>query len=290
MDGKRQIEEAIGQALAYAELVGHPPPRLAAAMRYALFPGGARVRPKLCLATAIACGAQDLNAAEGAAASIELLHCASLIHDDMPCFDDAPIRRGKPSVHRAYGEPLALLTGDALIVLAFQNLAFRTVSAPRRLQKLTMIVGKAVGMPSGIVAGQAWECEPNADLEEYQQAKTGALFAGATMAGAVAADAKPEDWRRLGEIIGHAYQVADDIRDVAADPVKLGKPVGQDEALDRPSVVREIGLDAAIEMLEDMVERAIGSIPDCPGADSLKQLILEQSRRFLPEELAHRAA
>ena len=99
------------------------PPRLAAAIRYAVFPGGARIRPRLCLAIAAGCGEPQSPLAEATAASIELLHCASLVHDDLPCFDDAEFRRNRPSVHRAFDERIALLVGDALIVLAFQNVA-----------------------------------------------------------------------------------------------------------------------------------------------------------------------
>src|SRR5688500_16927317 len=175
MDVTLRIETALDAALRAAEATGAPP-RLASAMRYAVFPGGARVRPRLSLAVALACGADDLAAAESAAASIELLHCASLVHDDLPCFDDADRRRAKPTVHRAFGEPLALLCGDALIVLAFETLARGAAASPERLSALLLTVGRAVGMPAGIVAGQAWECEPQLDLVQYHQAKTGALF------------------------------------------------------------------------------------------------------------------
>src|SRR5262249_58610889 len=99
------------------------PRRLSAAMRGAVFPKGARVRPRLCHAVASACGDDEPRATEAAGAAIELLHCASLVHDDLPCFDDAALRRGRPSVHAAFGEPLAVLAGDALIVLAFQAMA-----------------------------------------------------------------------------------------------------------------------------------------------------------------------
>ena len=92
-------------------------------MRHAVLPGGARVRPQLCLSVAQACGDDLPEMSDAAAAAIELIHCASLVHDDLPCFDDADLRRGKPSVHRAYGEPLAVLAGDALIVMAFEALA-----------------------------------------------------------------------------------------------------------------------------------------------------------------------
>ena len=162
MDAVTRIEQALQTAIGRADVPGCPP-RLAAAMRHAVFPRGARIRPRLCLAVAAACGDDEPALADAAAASIELLHCASLVHDDLPCFDDAATRRGRPSVHRAFGEPLAVLAGDALIVLAFQTLG-RFSHAPQRLALLVMTVSRSVGMPFGIVAGQAWECEPHVDL------------------------------------------------------------------------------------------------------------------------------
>lgn len=291
MDGVRRIENALRAAVeqsliaALAHADGPScPPQLSAAVRYAVFPGGARIRPRLCLAAACACGEDDTSVADHAAAAIEFLHCASLVHDDLPCFDDAPTRRGKPSVHSAFGERLAVLAGDALIVLAFQTLARGGAAAPHRLVPLMTIIGRSVGMPSGIVAGQAWECEQQVELREYQQAKTASLFSAATMAGAAAAGADPGPWRALGERLGEAYQVADDILDAAADPAKLGKPVGRDVALGRPSAVRELGIPGAVNRLETLVAEAIESIPACSGADGLRAVIQMESQRLLPQE------
>ena len=284
-----RIEHALLAAVARAEVPGAPP-RLAAALRHAVFPGGARIRPRLCLAVAAACGEDDPALSDAAAAAIELLHCASLVHDDMPCFDDAPTRRGKPSVHVAFGEPLALLAGDALIVAAFQTLAVGAAGSPRRLGALLHAVGDAAGMPFGIAAGQAWECEPEPDLSEYQRAKTGALFAAATVAGAAAAGAPAERWRALGEWLGEAYQVADDIRDATADPEALGKPVGRDLALGRPSAARSFGVAGARRRLQSLADEAVQAIPPCPGAVELEALILFEARRLLPKELSLRAA
>ncbi|MEJ2577448.1 MAG: polyprenyl synthetase family protein, partial [Gammaproteobacteria bacterium] len=112
----------------------------------------------------------------------------------------------------------------------------------------------------------------------------------ATCAGAAAAGAEVDPWRALGDHIGEAYQVADDVRDVTADPETLGKPVGQDEAHDRPSVVRELGLEASVARLKGLVEAAVESIPLCPGRDLLRLLILEEAKRFLPKGLDRRAA
>ena len=122
MDVASRIERTLVRAVGSAEQSGCPP-RLAAAMRSAVFPKGARVRPRLCHAVASACGDDEPDATDAAGAAIELLHCASLVHDDLPCFDNSALRRGRPSVHAAFGEPLAVLAGDALIVLAFQTMA-----------------------------------------------------------------------------------------------------------------------------------------------------------------------
>lgn len=289
MDPMTRIEKALNAAVARAEAPGCPP-RLAAAMRYAVFPRGARIRPRLCLAVAAACGEDDPAMTDAAAASIELLHCASLVHDDLPCFDDAETRRGRASVHRAFGEPLAVLAGDALIVLAFQTVAWGAARAPHRLASLMLTVGRSVGVPHGIVAGQAWECEPEADLALYQREKTGALFAAATVAGAAAAGADAEPWRLLGERLGEAYQVADDLRDVACDASELGKPVGQDAAHGRPNAVADLGLDGAVAHLRGLAAGAVESIPACPGGAELRAHILSEIGRLVPKELERHAA
>jgi geranylgeranyl diphosphate synthase type II len=289
MHALTRIEQTLTQALTRAE-VPRSPPRLAAAMAYAVFPGGARIRPRLLLAVARACGDDQPGVADAAAAAIELLHCASLVHDDLPCFDDAPTRRGKPSVHCAFGERLAVLAGDALIVLAYETLARGAAASPQRLGPLLLSISRGVGMPSGIVAGQAWECEPRVALADYHRAKTGALFAAATVAGAASAGAEATPWRSLGERLGEAYQVADDLRDVAADPQDLGKPTGRDVALGRPSAAGELGIAGAVQRLEHLVAGAIEAIPPCPGAAELRAHILMEAQRLLPKELVRRAA
>jgi geranylgeranyl diphosphate synthase type II len=284
MQVKERIDQALGRALASAEAPGCPP-RLAQAMRHAVFPGGARIRPQLCLAVSLACGDRHPRLADAAASAIELLHCASLVHDDLPCFDDAPLRRGQASVHSAYGERLAVLTGDALIVMAFEVLARAGAERPQRLVPLLRTVAAGVGMPGGIVAGQAWECEPRVSLREYQRLKTGALFTAATRAGALAAGGDPEAWSGLGDCLGEAYQVADDIRDVAAHPDWLGKPIGQDLALGRPSVALEKGMDAALAQFEGLVQDAIDAVPACRGSSLLRALVRAEAERLVPPSM-----
>jgi geranylgeranyl diphosphate synthase type II len=279
---QQQIDEEFGAATA--------PPALAAAMRHAVFPGGARVRPRLCLAVGMACGMRPKGLLTAGAAAIELLHCASLVHDDLPCFDNAPLRRGQLSVHAAYGERLAVLAGDALIVLAFDVLGRVIAESPLRAAQLLRTVSAAVGMPGGIVAGQAWECESDVELSAYQRAKTGALFVAAAVAGAQAAGESPLPWQRFGERLGEAYQVADDLRDVAADANELGKPVGRDVALDRPSAARQYGFGGAVRHFQSLVAAAMAAIPPCPGAAMLRQMVEVESLRLVPLEWQQRAA
>ena len=280
-----RIEDALEAALA---LAGGPgcPPQLAAAVRHAVFPGGARIRPQLCLAVARACGDDRPALADAAATAIELLHCASLVHDDLPCFDDAPVRRGQPSVHSAFGERLAVLAGDGLIVVAFQVLARAGAQAPDRLVPLLTTIAGSVGMPGGIVAGQAWECEARVSISQYHREKTGSLFAAATVAVAQAAGGDAEAWRGLGEWLGEAYQAADDIRDVVADAQQLGKPIGRDAALGRPSVARERGLPAAMRHFDALVRNAVEAVPECRGAPMLRALVRSESERLVPSHLA----
>jgi geranylgeranyl diphosphate synthase type II len=284
MATQARIEDALKAALHAAAGPGCPP-RLQAAVHHAVFPGGARIRPQLALAVARACGDDAPALTDAAAVAVELLHCASLVHDDLPCFDDAPLRRGQASVHSAYGERLAVLTGDALIVMAFEVLARAGAEQPQRLVALLRTVAAGVGMPGGIVAGQAWECEPRVSLREYQRLKTGALFTAATRAGALAAGGDPEAWSGLGDCLGEAYQVADDIRDVAAQPEWLGKPIGQDLALGRPSVALEKGMEAALAQFEGLVQDAIDAVPVCRGSSLLRALVRAEAERLVPPSL-----
>lgn len=287
MDNSERIEAALEAAIRAQEGASGPP-RLAAAIRHAVFPGGARIRPHLCLAVAQACGADDLGLAAAAGAAIELLHCASLVHDDLPCFDNAATRRGRPSVFAAHGERLAVLAGDALIVTAYQSVAAAAATRPERLVALIKTISEGVGAPSGIVAGQAWECEPRVALTEYQRAKTGALFVAATAAGAQAAGTAAEPWRGLGEWLGEAYQVADDIRDVAADPALLGKPTGQDATLGRPSSAAELGLSGAIQYFDQLIAYASAAIPSCRGSAQLRTLVRQEAKRLVPVEMTRK--
>ena len=284
-----RIEAALESAVAPNDC-GSAPPRVAAAIRHALFPAGSRIRPRLCLAVATACGDPDPALADAAAAALEMVHCASLVHDDLPCFDDAAMRRGRPSVHRAFGEREAVLAGDALIVMAFGALSRHVARRPAAAAALLAGLAESLALPAGIIGGQGWECEAAVDLRGYHAAKTGALFVAATAGGAAAADSDPQPWRELGERLGEAYQVADDIRDATASEEALGKPVRRDAALARPSAVAALGLPRALWRFNTLIAAAADSVPPCAGQSALRHLIHGEARRLIPDELAREAA
>lgn len=288
MDLSARIEGAVTRAIDIGQ-AGSAPARLSAALDYSCRPGGARIRPTILLSVALACGDDSPGLSDAGAAALELMHSASLVHDDLPCFDDADTRRGKPSVHRAFSEPLAVLAGDSLIMLSFEVLARASGANPQRAAQMMMILAQRSGMPGGICAGQGWESEAKIDLGAYHRSKTAALFMAATMMGAAAAGQDPEPWSELGERIGEAFQVADDLRDALMDEDALGKPVGQDERHGRPNAVTLLGLDGAVQRYHDILSGAISSIPSCPGEAMLAQLVNKQARRVAPVGVSAKA-
>ena len=281
MTTAERIECAISVALEAGQ-AQPAPTKLAQALDYAVNPGGARVRPTILIAVSKACGGDAPDVAMSAAVALELIHCASLVHDDLPCFDDAALRRGKPTVHRAFSEPLAVLTGDSLIIMAFRELARAAALDPIRGAGLMAILADRSGMPMGICAGQGWESEADIDLSAYHRAKTGALFIAATQMGAVAAGQDPELWEELGARVGEAFQVADDLRDALCDQETLGKPAGQDDLHGRPNVVTQLGIPGAMQRLDDILSGAISSIPACPGEAALAQMVQAYASRLVP--------
>jgi geranylgeranyl diphosphate synthase type II len=270
------------------EATGGGPGKLSEAMCYALFPGGGRVRPRLVLEVAEACGDPEPGLTDAFAAALELVHCASLVHDDLPAFDDSPTRRGKPTVHKVFGDGIAVLVGDALIVHAFELLGAAGADHPVRAAALTRVLGEAVGASRGIIAGQAWESEDAVDVEEYHRAKTAALFEAAAMGGAISAGQEGEPWRELGRYIGRAYQVADDIADAMGDEEALGKPVGQDRANDRPSLVATLGPIGAMRRLDSLLLAAMQSIPGHGEHARLNQTLFDLAMRLCPPETRER--
>jgi len=276
-----RIEAAITTAIASGQ-DGAAPAKLSAALGYAVTPGGARIRPTILTSVAMACGDPCPELTDAAGAALELMHSASLVHDDLPCFDDAELRRGKPALHRAFSEPLAVLSGDALIIMSFQVLARAAVHNPAAAIALIDVLGTRSGMPFGICAGQGWESEDKIDLSAYHQSKTGALFIAATQMGALAAGQEAEPWAELGARIGEAFQVADDLRDALCDEATLGKPAGQDDLHGRPNAVAALGVQGAVARFDDILAGAISSIPACPGEAALAQMVRAYADKLVP--------
>ena len=270
------------------------PPRLADALRYAVFPGGARIRPRLCLAVAPACGDDDPAASDAAAAAIELLHCASLVHDDLPCFDDADLRRGRPSVHRAFGEPLAVLAGDALIVLAFETLARGARRCARRGSvALVRIIGRvrrrAAAASSPARPGNA-RAPSTCRLPARQDRRA---VRGRHVAGAAAAGAEPRALARPRRIArrGLPGRRRHSRRRVSPARRSASRSAGTPRSAGRaPSC--ELGLDGAVQRLERPRRRGRRQpIPACPGeAASARGDPSTRRSRFLPAEPASRRA
>ncbi len=256
------------------------PPKLAEAIEYSVFGSGNRLRPRLLLAVAKSCGKMEKELCLHGAAAVELMHSASLVHDDLPAFDNADVRRGAPSVHAAYGVATAVLVGDALLVGAFRALTEAATKCPERAHKLMKLLTETTGCPAGIIAGQAWEQEDNVEVLDYHRMKTAALFEMAAMGGAICSNQDPEGFRSLGHYIGMAYQTADDLRDELGDTNDLGKPSGKDKALNRPSVVAKMGVKEASSLFEVFLQKAIDSVPVCNKPEELTLFVKELLERF----------
>ena len=213
-----------------------PPGTIHAAMRHSMFAGGKRIRPILAIAAAEACG-RNIDAT-AAACALECVHTYSLIHDDLPALDDDDLRRGQPTCHKAYGEAIAILAGDALLTLAFQLLA--GLDAPARIRTaLIAELASAGGTLGGMIGGQVEDLAAEgvvpspAQVEYIHRAKTAALIRASVRFGALVADAdvsQLEALGRFGSSIGLAFQIADDILDVVSSSEELGKTAGKDQA------------------------------------------------------------
>jgi len=246
--------------------VGVAPARLHEAMRYAVLNGGKRVRPLLVHAAGELTGAAP-DVLDRAACAVELIHAYSLVHDDMPCMDDDVLRRGKPTVHVAYGEALAMLVGDALQALAFEILAGTVDSiegpvAARMVADLARAAG-SLGMAGGQAIDLASVGLPlsRAELESMHRLKTGALLAASVRLGARCGDprvfeAVDPELERFAQTIGLAFQVVDDVLDVESDSATLGKTAGKDSQHNKPTYVSLMGLAPARTLARDLHAQA----------------------------------
>ena len=285
------IERAL-DALLQAERLGGPgeaPARLIAAMRHGTLNGGKRLRPFLLRETAGMLGiASELSLA--AAVSVELVHCYSLIHDDLPAMDDDDLRRGQPTVHKAFDDATAILAGDALLTLAFGHLADHGAPADNQIGIRLMVELAAGAGTGGMVGGQMADIEgETAGLSEtgiakMQAMKTGALIRAAIRMGAILGGADNDALGHLtayAEAAGRAFQLADDLLDVTASAESMGKATGKDAGKGKQTLVAKIGVEAARRHLGDIVHDAITALtPFGPEADTLR----EAARYFATRE------
>lgn len=280
--------ERVEQAL-MAWVPADTPAQLGAAMRYAVLDGGKRLRPLLVLGAAEAVGGH-LEAALRAACAVELIHAYSLVHDDMPCMDNDVLRRGKPTVHVAYGEATALLAGDALQALAFELLAPEGAGIPERIQaSLCRLLAQAAGH-SGMAGGQAIDLAAvgksltESELRQMHRLKTGALLQASVMMGAACGEtstAARAGLENYGRALGLAFQVVDDILDVTADSATLGKTAGKDALHDKPTYVSLLGLEPARAYAAELLGQARAALattglPDTRALLALAEMVVHR--------------
>jgi geranylgeranyl diphosphate synthase type II len=254
-------------------------------MHDAVFPGGRRARPLLCRLIAERYGHADDEMVGRMAAAVELVHCASLVQDDLPCFDDANTRRGLPSCHTVYGEATAILVGDALLTLAFETLASSPARRGQTAFRLMGVLTSATGSSNGIIGGQGLELEPHqVDVGHYHRQKTAALFRAAAAGAAICcgADADVSRWARLGELMGCALQLRDDLDDVEGASDQMGKPTGRDQALGRPNAALASGIENARAMRAAIIESVSELVGPATAENDALRLLVEEVTRPSP--------
>ena len=278
-----QIERALEILLTAERLSGPdlPPDRLIAAMRHGTLNGGKRIRPFLLRETARMLGlAPELTIAP--AVAVELIHCYSLVHDDLPAMDDDDLRRGLPTVHKAYDDATAILAGDALLTLAFAHLGEHGAQEPAIRARLVVELAAGAGV-GGMVGGQMRDIEGETTpldrlgIARMQAMKTGALIRAAIRMGAILGGADNDALGHLthyAEAAGRAFQLADDLLDVTASPQALGKATGKDAKLNKQTLVSMLGVEAAQRHLGDIVHDAITALtPFGPEATTLRETV-----------------
>lgn len=269
---RQDIEKRLPQLLPQ---VKDTPSLLHQAMRYSALAPGKRLRPSLCMASALAVGG-SLECALDAGCAIEFVHCFSLIHDDLPCIDDDNLRRGRPTCHVEFGEAMAVLAGDALFALAFETMADSSPE-PERTAESVLILARATGS-YGLVGGEVLDILAEGahgglnDLETIHARKTGALIGASCRIGGVLAGCDrttAEQLERIGQTIGLAFQIADDVLNETSSPEQLGKAVGSDRERSKLTYPALLGISASQALAEQMVERALRGLSGMAGDTSL---------------------
>lgn len=258
------------------------PAHLLQAMRYACLDGGKRLRPFLLIETARLLGRAD-DGVVRAACALEMVHCYSLVHDDLPAMDGDDLRRGRPTVHKAFDEATAILAGDGLLTYAFDVMS-DAATHPDPAVRAALVAGlaRAAGL-GGMAGGQMLDLDAEqasapltiAEIERLQAMKTGALLRFAVDGGTLAGGAAPAQRAALSEFgsrLGVAFQIADDLLDAESDTAHLGKRAGKDAERNKATFVATLGLDAAKRMRDDLAQRALAALAGFGSeADVLRQ-------------------
>jgi len=268
-----RVEAALRRAA--EEQARSGPARLAEALSYALLGGGKRLRPALVLATCEAFGGDtgDGSLAMRFAAAMEMVHTYSLVHDDLPCMDDDDLRRGRPTVHKAFDEATAVLVGDGLQSLAFQHLLAEPDARAAKLARL--LAENAERMVEGQALDLAAEARRLSEDEvlELMRRKTGALLAASVAGGAVAATGSDQGLYPVGLKLGLAFQIADDLLDLTGDAATLGKRAGKDASLGKATLPSLVGIEEARRRAERYCDEALAALqPQGARADALRAL------------------
>ena len=286
-DTEALLGRLLSDALLPDEIVR--PKRLIEAMRYSSLNGGKRLRPFLVVESAAVFGI-GREAGLLAGAALECIHCYSLVHDDLPAMDNSDLRRGRPTLHKAYDDATAILAGDALLTLAFDIITRDEIHRDAGVRlALTRALARAAGV-GGMAGGQMLDLagegrfgdrEP-VDVARLQQMKTGALLRYGCIAGAILGQASPKQYQALddyGRALGEAFQIADDLLDVEGDAAALGKQTGQDAALGKTTFVTQLGIEGARQRVRDLLARADTAL----SIFGAKGDVLRAAARFVAE-------
>src|SRR5271167_4269342 len=257
------------------------------AMRHSVFAGGKRLRPVLCMEAGRMVAGSLPDGIEELAAALEMLHTYSLIHDDLPALDNDDLRRGQPTCHKAFGEAMAILAGDALQTRAYEVLARLRCPADRRVRIIEEIA-RATGTIEGMIGGQVMDLEaehtrPDAKTLEYiHRSKTAALITASVVSGGIyagASEAQVDKLRAFGRAVGVAFQIADDVLDVTQSSEQLGKTAGKDVASEKVTYPALFGIEESLRKADALVESGCAALDSFgPRAETLKALA-----RFLVE-------
>lgn len=239
-------------------------------MRYVLFAGGKRIRPLFTVAVGDVFNAPQ-SLALPIACAIEMIHTYSLVHDDLPSMDNDDLRRGRPTCHKVFGEAMAILTGDALLTLAFETLSSlpSTAQNASNLLEITSEIARSAGTMNGMVGGQVLDLlnqgrsVSREQLEVIHRSKTGALLRASILGGAMAGDPRPNEMqslKRYAEDVGLAFQIVDDLLDVTSTTENLGKTAGKDESVAKATYPSILGMDQSRQLVNELLKDALEQV------------------------------